>query len=139
MNYLMNGFFSDSFDRDVLLSSLSGKNDFKTPATDIYETEEEVITRIEVPEVRKEDIKLEVKNSMLSLKAEHKSEKEDSDEKKGYYRVERSYSGFSRSFLLPAEVDEDKVRAKYKDGVLEVHMPKKKSSNEDKVKYISVD
>lgn len=143
MNHLMNGFFSDSFDRDVPLLSSSGKNElmnvsFKTPATDIYETEKEVIAKIEVPGVKKEDIKLEVKNGMLSLKAEHKLEKEDKDEKKGFHRIERSYSGFARSFSLPSEVDETKVKAEYKDGILEVHMPKKGDKDKGGVKYIDI-
>ncbi|MCA9496612.1 MAG: Hsp20/alpha crystallin family protein, partial [Nanoarchaeota archaeon] len=134
MNHLMGGFFSDSFDRNVPLLGSSNRNElidvsFKTPATDIYETEKEVIAKIEVPGVKKEDIKLEIKNGMLSLKAEHKFEKEDKDKKKGYHRIERTYSGFARSFSLPSEVDETKVKANYKDGILEVHIPKKEDKD----------
>ena len=143
MNHLMNNFFSDSFDRDVPLLSSSGNNElinvsFKTPVTDIYETNEEVVAKIEVPGVKKEDIKLEIKNGILSLKVEHKQEKEDKYEKKGFHRIERSYIGFARSFSLPSEVDESKVKAKYKDGILEVHIPKKEDKDKGKIKYIDI-
>lgn len=135
MNHLMNGFFNDSFYRNVPLLSSSSKNELmdvspKTAATDIYETDKEVVAKIEVPGVKKEDIKLEVKNGMLSLKAEKNQEKEDKDRKKGFHRIERSYSGFTRNFSFPSEVDESKVKAEYKNDILEVHMPKKE--NKDK-------
>ncbi len=144
MNSLMSGFFNDSFDRNIPLISSSGKNElvdvsFKSPLTDIYETEREVIAKIEVPGIKKEDIKLEVKNGVLSVKAEQKHEKENKDEKKGYYRIERSYLGYSRSFTLPAQIDETKVKAKCNDGVLEVHMPKKKVTEKDGIKYIDIE
>lgn len=92
MDHLMNGFFSDSFERDAPLLGSSNKNklldtSFKTPATDIYETDKEVVAKIDVPGVKKEDIKLEVKNGMLSLKAEHKLEKEDKNEKKDFIEL----------------------------------------------------
>ncbi|MCA9459177.1 MAG: Hsp20/alpha crystallin family protein [Nanoarchaeota archaeon] len=143
MDHLMNGFFSDSFERDAPLLGSSNKNklldtSFKTPATDIYETDKEVVAKIDVPGVKKEDIKLEVKNGMLSLKAEHKLEKEDKNEKKGFHRIERSYRGFARSFSLPAQVDETKVKAEYKNGILEVHMPKKGDKDKAGVKYIDI-
>lgn len=143
MNHLMSGFFNDSFDRNVPLLGSSDKNElmdvsFKTPTTDIYETEKEVVAKIEVPGVRKENIKLKVKNGILSLKAEQSQEKEDKDDKKGFHRIERSYSGFSRSFPLPAEIDETKVKAEYKDGILEVHIPKKYDKNNEGVKYIDI-
>jgi HSP20 family protein len=144
MNQMMNGFFSDSFDRNIpLIGQQNNKNlmdiSFKTPAADIYETDNEVVAKIEVPGIKKENIKLEIRNHMLHLKAEQKHEKEDKDEKKGYHRIERSYSGFARSFSLPSEVDETKTKAHCKDGILEVHMPKTKTDQKEKTKYINID
>lgn len=143
MNHLMNSFFNDSFDRNISLLSQSGKNElldvsFKTPVTDIYETEKEVVAKIEIPGIKKENIKLEVKNGIIYLKAEHKYEKEDKNEEKGFHRIERSYSGFARSFSIPSEIDENKVKAELKDGILEIHMPKKEDKNKEKVKYIDI-
>jgi len=132
MNHLINVFFSDSFDKKELMDV-----SFKAPVTDIYETEKEIVVKIEVPGVKKEDIKLEVKDGVFSLKAEHKLEKEKKREKK-YHIIERSYSGFSRSFSLPVEVDETKVKAEYKSGILEVHIPKKDGKNKEGGKYIDI-
>ncbi|MFW6286110.1 MAG: Hsp20/alpha crystallin family protein [Nanoarchaeota archaeon] len=144
INHLMSGFLSDSFDKSFPFINSFNKNElmntsFKTPITDIYETKKEVVAKIEVPGIKKEDIKLKVKNGILSLNAEKKQEKVNKDEKKGYHRIESSYSGFFRSFSLPTKVDESKVKAEYKDGILEVHMPKKEDADKGEVKYIDID
>lgn len=143
MNHLMNIFFNDSFDSYVPMLGSSSKNElmydsFKTPVTDIYETEKEVVAKIEVPGVKKEDIKLEFKNGTLSLIAEHKEVKEDKEEKKGFHRIERTYNGFARTFSIPSEIDEEKIRAEYKNGILEVHIPKKEDHKKERVKYIDI-
>ena len=144
MDSLLNNFFNDSFDKNISLlegPTKNGRNELslKTPATDLYETDREVVAKIEVPGVDKKDIKLEVKNGILSLRAEQNFEKEDKDEKKGYHRIERSYSGFVRSFSLPNNIDEEKVKASYKNGILEVHISKKNEIKNNDVKYIDIE
>ena len=94
-----------------------------SPAVDIYETEGEIIVKAEVPGVDRKDISLHLENNVLTLKGERRFEKETKEE--NYHRIERSYGGFSRAFSIPAIVDEDKIRADYKDGVLKIALPKK--------------
>ena len=90
---------------------------------DIYETEHEIQVQAELPGVDKKDITLSLEKNVLTLKGERKFEKETKQE--NYHRIERAYGGFSRSFSIPASVDEEKIRAEYKDGILKIALPKK--------------
>jgi HSP20 family protein len=92
------------------------------PLVDISEDDKEFLIKAELPEVRKEDVKVSVENNVLSLSGERRSEKEEKDRK--YHRVERAYGTFTRSFSLPDEADESKVTAEFKDGVLRIHVAK---------------
>jgi HSP20 family protein len=94
-----------------------------SPAVDIYETDNEIIVKAELPGVEKKDISLNLEKNVLTLKGERKFEKETSHE--NYHRIERSYGSFSRSFSIPASVDEERIRAEYKDGILNIALPKK--------------
>lgn len=94
-----------------------------TPAVDIYETDEELVVKAELPGVEKDRIGVEVRSGVLTLRGERTAEAEVREENR--HRVERSYGSFVRSFTLPVSVDEDKVSAKLSGGVLEVHLPKK--------------
>jgi HSP20 family protein len=94
-----------------------------SPAVDIYETEGEIIVKAELPGVDRKDISLNLEKNVLTLKGERKFEKETKEE--NYHRIERAYGGFSRSFAIPATVDEEKIRADYKDGILKIALPKK--------------
>ena len=93
-----------------------------SPAVDIYETAENIIIKAEIPGVNKKDISVEVKNDSLYLKGERKFEKELKEE--NYHRMERSYGSFSRVFSLPTSVEQDKIKAKFKHGVLQISIPK---------------
>lgn len=93
-----------------------------TPACDIQETPEAYLIHAEIPDVKKEDVKVTVHDGVLTLAGERRSEKEDKGKK--YHRVERSYGRFQRSFTLPTSVDEAKVAATFKDGMLNVMVPK---------------
>ena len=93
-----------------------------TPLVDITEDEKEYLIKAELPEVKKEDVKLTVNDNVLTITGERKYEKEEKGKK--YHRVERAYGSFMRSFTLPEDADEGKVSADYKDGVLKVHLPK---------------
>lgn len=92
------------------------------PAVDISEAEQEYLIKAELPEVKKEDVKVSVENGVLTLQGERRADKEEKGKK--YHRVERAYGTFVRSFTLPESVDDANVRAEYKDGVLALHLPK---------------
>src|SRR5438552_4068077 len=94
-----------------------------SPAVDIFETEGEIVVKAELPGVDRKDITLNLDNNVLTLKGERRFEKETKEE--NYHRIERAYGGFSRAFSIPATVDEEKIRADYRDGVLKIALPKK--------------
>lgn len=93
-----------------------------SPAVDISESDREYLIHVEVPEVKKEDIKVSAQEGVLTIHGERKQEKEEKG--KRYHRVERSYGSFARSFTVPDGVDETKVTAEFKDGMLNLHLPK---------------
>jgi HSP20 family protein len=93
-----------------------------SPAVDIYETENEIVVRAEVPGVERNDIQLNLENNVLTLKGERRFEKDTKEE--NYHRIERSYGSFSRSFSIPATVDESQIGADYKEGILTITLPK---------------
>lgn len=93
-----------------------------TPSVDISETDGGYLIKAELPEVKKEDVKVTVENGVLTLQGERRQETEEKGRR--YHRIERSYGSFVRSFALPESVDESGVKAEYKDGVLNLHIPK---------------
>jgi len=93
-----------------------------TPSVDIQETENEYLVKAELPEIKREDVKVTVENGVLTLQGERKQEKEEKGKK--FHRIERSYGSFVRSFRLPDDVDESAVKAEFKDGMLNVTLPK---------------
>ncbi len=95
-----------------------------TPAVDITEDDNEYLVTADLPDVGKDEVKVTVDKGVLTITGERKKESEEKDEKKKYHRVERSYGRYERSFRLPEEVEDEKVDAKFKDGVLTVHLPK---------------
>jgi len=103
-----------------------------SPSVDIYETENELVLKADLPEVKLEDIEVRVENLTLTLKGERKFEKDESV--KGHHRIERSYGSFERSFTVPATVDSEKVAADYRNGVLTVKLPKKEAAKPRQVK-----
>jgi HSP20 family protein len=92
------------------------------PSVDIAETTEEYQIKVELPEVRREDVKLSVAQGILRIEGERKAEKEDKG--KRFHRVERFHGTFLRTFTVPDNVDDAKIKAEFKDGVLNVHLPK---------------
>ncbi len=96
------------------------------PAVDIYETKDAINIEVEAPGMKQEDIKINLENNTLTIYGERKFEKKE--EGKNYYRMERAYGSFSRSFLLPDNVDVEGIKAKYKDGVLTISLPKRPES-----------
>lgn len=103
------------------------------PRVDIAETDKAFEIKAEIPDVNKEDVKVTVDNGVLTIRGERKQEKEEKGKK--FHRVERYYGIFTRSFTLPDNVDETKVKASFKDGMLNLQIPK---SEEAKPKAIEV-
>src|SRR5690625_3372092 len=101
---------------------------------DISETDHEFVVDAELPDVNKDGVKVSLDNGILSIQGERKQEKEEKVRK--FHRVERYYGSFSRSFTLPDNVDESKVKARFKDGVLNIQIPKtsEKKNNAIEVK-----
>lgn len=93
-----------------------------SPLVDIMEDEKEYLIKAELPDMKKEEVRLTVENDVLSISGERKFEKEEKSKK--YHRVERAYGSFVRSFSLPEDANGSKVTADFKDGMLHVHLPK---------------
>ncbi len=93
-----------------------------SPRIDISETEKNIIINAEIPGVSKENLKITLQDNILTIEGEKKKVNEEKDIE--YYREERAFGKFKRSFTLPVEVDSDKVDAKFEDGVLEIKLVK---------------
>ena len=105
----------------------NGEKEFMTvsqwsPSVDVIEDDKEWLVKADLPEVKKEDVKVTVENGVLTITGERKFEKEEKDKK--YHRIERSYGNFLRSFTLPDTADGSKVNAEFKDGLLKVRIAK---------------
>lgn len=124
---LFNDFFNPS--RGVNVTGNWGWN----PRVDIYEEEDAIVLKAELPGVEKDNIEVDVKDGVLTLKGERSSDNEVKED--SYYRRERCFGSFERRFNLPDNVDPDKISADYKDGVLKVGIPK---PDEVKPKQITV-
>jgi HSP20 family protein len=103
------------------------------PSADISETDKEYVIRTSLPGVKKQDIKVNMREGLITIEGERKQEKEEKTEK--FHRVESFYGSFSRSFGLPDNIRVDAVRSEYKDGVLAVHIPK---VEKEKAKQIAI-
>ena len=103
-----------------------------SPTVDIYETEDELVLKADVPDVDLKDIDVHVENQTLTISGQRKFEQQDSG--KGYHRIERSYGNFVRSFAVPNSFDTEKIGASYKNGVLSVTLPKKEAAKPRQIK-----
>jgi len=101
------------------------------PPVDISENENELVVKADVPDVKFEDIQVNLENDTLTLKGVRKFEK--ASDKGGYHRIERSYGSFERSFTVPNTVDAEHVKADYKNGALTVTLPKKETAKPRKI------
>jgi HSP20 family protein len=102
------------------------------PAVDIYETENEIVLKADLPDVDPKDVDIRIENNVLYLKGERKFEKEVKEE--NFHRIERTYGSFARSFALPHTVAADKIVADYKNGVLHVKMPKREETKPKQIR-----
>jgi HSP20 family protein len=123
-------------DFDRLFESFFGgipavQDNFWAPVVDIVENNGNIEVKAELPGMTKEDIKVTVKDNILSLSGERKQEKETKE--KTFHRIERYYGSFCRNIQLPESVEADKVKATYKDGVLNIVLPKPESAKPKKI------
>jgi HSP20 family protein len=125
----VNRLFEDTVNR-----RRSGNSDLATwaPSVDIYETEQELVVKADLPEVEEKDIDLRVENSTLTLRGERRFQNDVSEDH--YLRVERAYGPFTRSFSLPNTVNPEGIRAEYRNGVLTVHMAKREESKPKQIR-----
>jgi HSP20 family protein len=128
--------FKDVEDLQNRLSSLFGRGPMRrsdgqkeaitvaewAPVVDIIEDDKEYLINAELPEVKKEKVKVAVESGVLSISGERAFEREESNKK--YHRVERAYGSFVRTFTVPDDADSEKVSAEFKEGILKVHLPK---------------
>jgi HSP20 family protein len=121
--------FEDNFTRDR-----SGHADLATwaPPVDIYETENELVVKADLPDLQEKDIDVRVENNTLTIRGERKFEKDVNED--DYLRVERTYGSFMRSFSLPNMVSSESIRAEYRNGVLTLHMAKREESKPKQIK-----
>lgn len=113
------------------------RNTGSLPAVNIREDEKAFYLELAVPGMDKKDLHIEVKDDVLTVSSEHKEEKQEEFE--GYRRREFSYSSFCRSFYLPEDVNGEKIGATYKDGILNVEIPKlEEEKKKEKIRSISI-
>lgn len=101
------------------------------PSVDLSETDNEVDVKMDLPGMKPDDIDIHVRNNVLTIRGERKEETEEKN--RTYHRIERRSGSFSRTVTLPTEVDEDSVKATYKDGVLTISLPKAKAAQVKKI------
>ena len=124
----INRLFGDPFARwgDDL-----GSSDMWAPPVEIFEKEDNLVMRAELPGMTEKDIEVQVENGVLTLRGEKKREQEFNQEQ--LHRAERYYGSFVRTFALPTTVDVDKIRASYKNGVLEVVLPRSETARAKRI------
>ena len=129
----INRIFNESFGRSRDMDDEVSQYDW-SPPVDIYETTEGIELKIELPGIDKEDVSVEIKDNVLTLKGERLLDPKIKDEH--YYRKERNFGKFHRSFSLRDPIKPDLIKASFKDGILTVEIPR---SEKEKPKKISVD
>ncbi len=101
------------------------------PAVDLKEEESQFVLKADMPGMKKEDLDINVENNVLTISGDRRFE--DEEKKESYHRIERAYGRFVRSFTLPTRVQSDAIGASYKDGILEVTIPKAEESKPKKI------
>ena len=129
--------FSEFFDRDLFDTANMGFNDSTMPAVNIKETKEDFEVEVAAPGMKKDDFKIELDNNLLVISSE-KEEKHEDKEGGEFTRREFSYQSFKRSFTLPKTIEDKKIKANYKEGVLSIKLPKKEEAKEKPKRMIEI-
>ena len=132
MDRMMDEFFGRRMRSWLPERWLSRDEEITNPSIDIYQEKDDIVVKAELPGMDKSDIEVNISDSHLVLRGEKK--KEEKVEDKNYYRCERSYGAFLRTVELPAEVQADKVKASFKNGILEVRLPKTEEAKNKEIK-----
>ncbi len=125
-----NRLFDDPFFRVGQMDDDAGLG-LWNPVVDLYEKDDHFMIKAELPGVDKKNIKIDLQDRLLTLSGERAYDNEVKEE--NYYRRERSYGKFQRAFTLPADVDSDKIKAEFKDGLLQIEVPKPEEKNAKQV------
>src|ERR1700737_2467349 len=115
----INRLFNESFGRTAQEASITPG----APPVDIYETEQELVVKADLPDIDPKDVDVRVENNILTIRGERKFEKEEKEE--NFHRIERRYGTFTRSFTLPNTVNPDSVKADFENGVLKIQFEKR--------------
>ena len=99
-------------------------NLMRAPAADVVETENEIRVIVEMPGIRADDVNVDIENNVLTIKGEKQEQRQEGDERSTWHLSERRYGSFSRSFVLPRDVDQEGIRAAFENGILSVTVPK---------------
>ena len=126
----LNSIFNDFARPDEAQETLTAANFI--PAVDIYEDDQKLVLKLEVPGVKQEDLDVRLENQTLTVTGERKFESEEKQE--NFHRIERRFGTFARSFTLPVTVDTSSVSAKYEHGVLAIQLAKKEAAKPKQVK-----
>jgi HSP20 family protein len=102
------------------------------PPVDVFETNDSIVLKADLPDVNKDEVDISVQNNTLTIRGERKREKEINE--RDFYRMERSYGSFARSFSLPPTVDAEKIEAAFTNGVLTLTLPKREESKPKQIK-----
>ncbi len=124
------------FGRDFLSNFLEDRTGISMPSANIVESKDDFRIELAAPGLEKKDFALNLQNNVLTISSEKESKSEEGDNK--FMRREFCYSSFSRSFALPNSIDPDKINATYKDGVLNIVIPKKEEAKEKPARQIKI-
>ncbi len=130
-------FIDEFFGKDWMDSVFSDQPGISTPAVNVQETDDDFLIEVAAPGLDKKDFNVNLDNNVLTISSE-KEHKDEEKEGSRYMRREFSYTSFSRSFTLPEAVDAEKIKAKHKDGVLLITIPKKEESKRKPSKQIDI-
>ncbi len=124
----LNRLFTEAWERNAQDASLTTW----APAVDIYETEQELVVKADIPDIKPEELDIRVENNILTIRGERKFEKQVSED--NYLRVERTYGSFARSFSLATTVNSEAIKADYSNGVLTLSIPKREEAKPKQIK-----
>jgi HSP20 family protein len=132
---MLPAFFSDFFDSDTM--NYEFMTNSTVPAVNIKETKDDFVVEVAAPGMKKDDFKIELDNNLLMISSEKEEEHEEKQDGE-YTRKEFMYQSFRRSFTVPKTIEDGKIDATYKDGVLSIHLPKKEEAKQKPKKTIPV-
>ncbi|MFW5793672.1 MAG: Hsp20/alpha crystallin family protein [Bacteroidota bacterium] len=136
--FTMPNILDDFFGRDLLSNVLEDNTGISIPAVNVLENNDEFKIEVAAPGLDKKDFKVDLDNNVLTISSEKEFKDEEDDKEGKYMRREFSYTSFKRSFTMPQSVDADKIKAKHKDGILQIVIPKKEEAKQKPPKMIDI-